>query len=502
MSLSPVVIDPVPSRSRKPHVTVVGEASAPVEAVGLLIASDDDTAPLLGYNDAALARTGFTGALGQTLPLPVTEGPARIAVGVGPRAQVTSHTLRDAAGHLTRAVPTDTRLALSLTDTFDVPIKTAVQAVVEGALLARYGFTLNADGTNSTSLDALEVIVNVGDKQVATEAAGRGAILVAATELARDLANCPGSILTAVRMAEVAIAVGAQTGLEVETFDRDALLQMGCGGLLGVNRGSVDEPRMIRLTYRPTSPDASTGHLTLVGKGIMYDSGGISLKPSDASHSVMKNDMTGAGDILAAMSALSGLDCPTTVVGYLMCTDNMPSGTAMKLGDVLTIRGGTTIEVLNTDAEGRLVMADGLVLATETPTDAIVDIATLTGATLRALGTEIAGVMGNNQQLVDQAIVAGAEVDEPLWQFPLAQRYRRQLDSDIADMSNMGGPNAGQITAALFLAEFVGDVPWAHIDIAGTAQADAANSWRNKGATGFGTRLLIDLAVRFTPAAP
>jgi leucyl aminopeptidase len=303
-------------------------------------------------------------------------------------------------------------------------------------------------------------------------------------------------------MAEVAIAVGAQTGLEVETFDRDALLQMGCGGLLGVNRGSVDEPRMIRLTYRPTSPDASTGHLTLVGKGIMYDSGGISLKPSDASHSVMKNDMTGAGDILAAMSALSGLDCPTTVVGYLMCTDNMPSGTAMKLGDVLTIRGGTTIEVLNTDAEGRLVMADALVLATETPTDAIVDIATLTGATLRALGTEIAGVMGNNQQLVDQAIAAGADVDEPLWQFPLAQCYRRQLDSDIADMSNMGGPNAGQITAALFLAEFVGDVPWAHIDIAGTAQADAANSWRNKGATGFGTRLLIDLALRFTPAAP
>jgi leucyl aminopeptidase len=199
------------------------------------------------------------------------------------------------------------------------------------------------------------------------------------------------------------------------------------------------------------------------------------------------------------MSALSDLGCTTTVVGYLMCTDNMPSGTAMKLGDVLTIRGGTTIEVLNTDAEGRLVMADALVLATETPTDAIVDIATLTGATLRALGTEIAAVMGNSQPLVDQAIAAGDQVDEPLWQFPLAGRYRRQLDSDIADMTNMGGPNAGQITAALFLAEFVGDVPWAHIDIAGTSQADAASSWRNKGATGFGTRLLIDLALRFTP---
>lgn len=501
MTLFSVVIDPVPSRSRKAQVRVVATASAAIEAVGLLIASDDDTATLLGYDDAALARTGFTGALGQTLALPVSGGPARIAVGVGPRAQVTGHTLRDAAGHLTRAALTDTHLALSLTDTFGVPIQAAVQAGVEGALLARYAFTVKADGAHAGALDALEIVVKNEDVQQAADAAGHGAVRVAAAELARDLANCPGSFLTAARLAEVAIAVGAQAGLEVETFDRDALLQMGCGGLLGVNRGSVDEPRMIRLTYRPPEPSTSTGHLTLVGKGIMYDSGGISLKPSDASHSAMKNDMTGAGDILAAMSALGELGCSTTVVGYLMCTDNMPSGTAMKLGDVLTIRGGTTIEVRNTDAEGRLVMADGLVLATETPTDAIVDIATLTGATLRALGTEIAGVMGNSQALVDQAVAAGEEVDEPLWQFPLATRYRPQLDSDIADMSNMGGPNAGQITAALFLSEFVADVPWAHIDIAGTAQADVARSWRNKGATGFGARLLIDLALRFTPVA-
>jgi leucyl aminopeptidase len=233
----------------------------------------------------------------------------------------------------------------------------------------------------------------------------------------------------------------------------------------------------------------------------MYDSGGISLKPSDVSHSQMKNDMSGAGAVLAAMSALRALDCPTAVTGYLMCTDNMPSGSAMQLGDVLTMRGGTTVEVLNTDAEGRLVMADALVLATEEPVDAIVDIATLTGACLRTFGTDVAGVLGTDQGLIEQLQDAGAAADEPIWQLPLLADYRRELDSDIADLTNMGGPNAGSITAALFLREFVGSVPWAHIDIAGTAQSTAARGWLNKGATGFGTRLLIDLALAFTPPA-
>jgi leucyl aminopeptidase len=184
-----------------------------------------------------------------------------------------------------------------------------------------------------------------------------------------------------------------------------------------------------------------------------------------------------------------------------MCTDNMPSGSAMQLGDVLTIRGGTTVEVLNTDAEGRLVMADALVLAREEPVDAIVDIATLTGACLRTFGTEIAGVMGTDSGLIRQIEAAAEATDEKVWELPLYRPYRSQLDSEIADFTNMGGPNAGSITAALFLAEFVGDTPWAHIDIAGTAQSDAATGWTNKGATGFGTRLLIDLALRFTPAA-
>jgi leucyl aminopeptidase len=239
----------------------------------------------------------------------------------------------------------------------------------------------------------------------------------------------------------------------------------------------------------------------MVGKGITYDSGGINLKPSDAMHMLMKLDMAGAGAILGAMSAMTALECPIVVTGYLMCTDNMPSGSALKMGDVLKMRGGKTVEIANTDAEGRLVMADALVLSVEQKPDAIVDIATLTGAALRALGTKVAALFGNSQPLVDQVIAAAERTDEPVWQLPLEKRYRSSLDSEVADLSNMGGDgvSAGAITAALFLAEFVDDVPWAHLDIAGTMSVPADDGWRSRGATGFGARLLLDFACEFTP---
>ena len=207
------------------------------------------------------------------------------------------------------------------------------------------------------------------------------------------------------------------------------------------------------MTYTPSG--RSRGHLALVGKGIMYDAGGISLKPSDAMHALMKLDMSGAGDIFGAMTALRDLGCKTTVTGYLMCTDNMPSGTATRLGDVLTIRGGKTVEVVNADAEGRLVMADGMVLAVEDGADAIVTVATLTGAAMRTFGTALAPVLGNSPDLVAQLRAAGDAVDEPLWELPLVRQYRRQIDSKIADIKNMGGENAGTITAGLFLEDFV-----------------------------------------------
>jgi leucyl aminopeptidase len=225
----------------------------------------------------------------------------------------------------------------------------------------------------------------------------------------------------------------------------------------------------------------------------MYDSGGISLKPSDAFHVVMKMDMSGAAAVLSTMTALSDLRCRTAVTGWLVCTDNMPSGSAMKLGDVLTMRNGRTVEVHNTDAEGRLILADGLSLAVEETPDAVIDIATLTGAAMAALGTDIAAVLGTDDGLIERLRGAADATGEPVWQMPLERgRYRRLLDSNVADMRNIGGPYAGCITAAIFLSEFVGDTPWAHLDIAGPMKVDADESWRSRGATGFGTRLLID----------
>ncbi|HEX6956341.1 MAG TPA: M17 family metallopeptidase, partial [Agromyces sp.] len=314
---------------------------------------------------------------------------------------------------------------------------------------------------------------------------------------ARDLANTPPSHLTATDMADVAEMLGGRFGFHVESFDRKQLVELGCGGLLGVNAGSAEEPRMIVLRYTPEGEP--TGHLGLVGKGIMYDSGGISLKPSDPMHLLMKMDMGGAAAVLGAFTALRELGTTAQVTGWLMCTDNMPSGSAYKLGDVLVARGGKTVEVKNTDAEGRLVMMDGLVLATEEGVDAIVDIATLTGAALRALGASMSVLLGTSQPLVDRVRDASVAVDEPAWQFPLERKYRKQLDSDVADISNLGGADAGATTAALFLAEFVGDTPWAHLDIAGTMQSDADDAWRSKGATGYGARILAELARGFTP---
>jgi leucyl aminopeptidase len=252
---------------------------------------------------------------------------------------------------------------------------------------------------------------------------------------------------------------------------------------------------MIKLTYTPAGQ--ASKRLGLVGKGLMYDSGGLALKPGDEVHAQMKNDMSGAAAVLAAMLALAESGCDSAVTSWLMCTDNMPSGTAMALGDVITMRGGTTVEVINTDAEGRLVMADALVLATEDGVDAIVDIATLTGACMRALGTQVAGVMGNDAGLIAQIGAAAAAADEPVWELPLDRRYRRELDSTVADLRNMGGANAGAITAALFLAEFVGDTPWAHVDIAGTAQATGDSGWQTAGCSGFGGRLLLQFALDF-----
>ena len=294
------------------------------------------------------------------------------------------------------------------------------------------------------------------------------------------------------RWAELAERAAPSAGLEVETHDRDWLLAERCGGIIAVNGGSDEEPRLITLRYTPDEAVANGRHVVLVGKGLTYDSGGLAIKPGDVVHAMMKNDMSGGGAVFAAMLALRDLAVPTRVTAHIMCTDNMPSGTALKMGDVITHRDGTTVEVLNTDAEGRLVMADAIVMGVEAQPDAIIDIATLTGACMRALGTDIAGVMGSSQPLVDQIRRAGESTGEPVWQLPMGAGYRAELDSDVADLKNLGGANAGASTAAEFLLHFAKDVPWAHIDIAGVAATVQPNGWKTRGMSGFGARLLIE----------
>ncbi|WP_230085326.1 leucyl aminopeptidase family protein [Arthrobacter sp. AQ5-05] len=259
--------------------------------------------------------------------------------------------------------------------------------------------------------------------------------------LARDLANNPLGHLIATEYGDFATEQGPSFGLTVATYGLAALIELGCGGLLGVNAGSYEEPRMIVLRYKPEG--VPTAHLALVGKGIMYDSGGISLKPWDLMHLAMKMDMAGSAAVLAAMTRLRDLGANAEVSAWLMCTDNMPSGTATKLGDVLRARNGKTVEGENTDAGGRLVMMDALCLAMEESRDAIVDIATLTGAAMAAPVTLVGATIGNNQELVDQVTAAAAATGESAWQLPLENRYLKQLDSDIADISNVGGTTAG-----------------------------------------------------------
>jgi leucyl aminopeptidase len=499
--------DPVPSigRIQAVEISVVDDVPGDAEAVAIPVDAAGGGATTLGVAAEALKAVGFDGGPGQTHAVATGDGPLRIGVGLGDAAAVDAAAIRDAAAAFALAAKRQARLAVRVPRAGGVDAATAAQAIVEGILLARYAYEPLKSSPGTTPVSSIALVADRADRDAATGGARRGRILAGATLLARDLANTPPAHLTAPRLAEVASAIAGDRGLEIEVLGQAELLAEGCGGILGVNGGSADEARLIKLTYMPAGGagnGASPGsHLALVAKGIMYDSGGISLKPSDAVHATMKNDMSGAGAVLAAMSVLGELGCRTRVTGYLSCTDNVPSGTALKLGDVITIHGGTTVEVLNSDAEGRLVMADALVMAADLKPDAIVDIATLTGATMRALGTRIAGVFGNDDGLMDQVRAAGEATDEPTWPFPLEHRYRRQLDSDVADMTNMGGPNAGGITAALFLEEFVDGRPWAHIDIAGTAQTDPVESWRTKGCSGFGARLLAELALEFRAPA-
>lgn len=497
----PPVFSVIPSfdPSARPEVRIAEKPPADATAIGVFVPAEGDVPAELRADREALEAAGFDASAGSALVLPATDGVTHVAVGLGDARVLTATSLRESAAAFARAAGKHGRIVLVLPEHTSLAPTVAAQAAVEGALLARYSYNVLRTEAKGTALERLTLVSTAGTDVAA--GADKGRILASAQMLARDFANTPHNHLNATHLGEIAQALGEVAGFGVEVFDKARLQEMGCGGLLGVNQGSTEPPRMIKLTFQPAVE--SRGQLGLVGKGIMYDSGGLSLKPSDPVHAQMKNDMSGAGAILAAFSVLRELECPIKATAYLMCTDNMPSGTAMALGDVIKMRNGTTVEVEDTDAEGRLVLADGLVLAAEDAPDAIVDMATLTGSALRALGPWLAAVIGTNQDVIDQVKAAGEAADEPMWQLPLHTPYKTMLESTVADMKNVapiGWPDA--IIASLFLSTFVSDVPWAHIDICGTAQNAADRAWRTAGCSGFGARLLLEFMLDFEVPVP
>jgi leucyl aminopeptidase len=476
-------------------VGVIKGPDGPVPAPG---AEDVDTA-LGGTLAATLAALGATGqanevtkiASGGKLPAPLV-----VAVGLGappdePTPQFPAlHALREAAGAGVRAVNGKAaRVAVGL-PARDAP---EAEAVALGALLGGYVFTRYRAEAKPGPSDI--VIITAGDPSVqAEQAAQRARALAEAVSLVRDLVNTSPADLYPESFAAEAERVARASSLDIEVLDEKALADGGYGGITGVGQGSVHPPRLVRLSYaRP----GATKTVVLVGKGITFDSGGLSLKPAK-SMETMKSDMSGAAAVLGALQAVAALQPDVNVVGYMPLAENMPGGHAQRPSDVIRIYGGKTVEVLNTDAEGRLVLADALARGIEDGPDVVVDVATLTGAQLVALGPRISGVMANDAKFCDDVVDASRRAGEAAWPMPLPDELRKGLDSTVADLANITPDrNGGMLVGGLFLREFIPDgVRWAHVDIAGPAFNDAeAYGYTPKGGTGAAVRMLVQVAL-------
>jgi leucyl aminopeptidase len=450
-------------------------------------AGDLNALPWSGFVEAA----GFTGTSGETIALPGSAAgdPAQIVYGLGAADDIGPATVRRAAAGLARAVRRHDRVAVRVPDLPFAPGST-ISAIAEGLLLGGYRFTAYKSSSDPTAPDRVDLVVD--DESVAeTDAVVAARRRTAGVLLARDLGNEPGGVLTPTAFAGRAEEVAASNGLTCEVWDEDRIAAERLGGLLGVSRGSAQPPRLVVLRYEPAE---AQGTVALVGKGVTFDSGGLTIKTNQLMLK-MKIDMAGAAAVLGACSVLRDLDVGVRVTAWLPLTDNMSGGDATRLGDVLRTRNGTTVEVRNADAEGRLILADALALAAEERPDAIVDVATLTDGIPVAIGGRYAGLTGNHPGWIDQVADAAGRAGELVWQLPLCDLDRPLLDSKIADLVNEPGKRYGQsASAALFLREFVGtDLPWAHLDMAGPAFVDDDDGEWTAGATGFGVLTLLEL---------
>ncbi|MGE3818383.1 MAG: leucyl aminopeptidase [Isosphaeraceae bacterium] len=450
--------------------------------------------PVADLITSLLASGELSGKLGETTPILGASGLSAgtlIVFGLGGRDEIGPGKSFAAGVALTKSVCDRPRatLAVALPDWGDDRALTS--AFVEGLVVGTRGPGLRKSEASRHAIASLSIVVPPRESETAAldAAIRRGVVVGESVNLARDLVNTPPAEKTPTRLAQRAREVAEAAGLEVEVWDEDRIRAERFGGLLGVAAGSEEPPAFVVLERRAGGDAPATA---LVGKGITFDSGGLSLKPS-ASMEDMKSDMTGAAVVLAAMSAIARLNLPVNVRGYLAISENMTGGRAMKLGDVLTMRNGKTVEVLNTDAEGRLVLADTLSFAVESRPARVLDLATLTGACMVALGTKIAGLFSNDHGFAGEVLSACRGTGERAWRLPLDSDFKDLLKSHVADLKNVGGKWGGAVTAAKFLEQFVGDVPWVHLDVAGPSWAESDSATRDPGGTGCFVRTLVAL---------
>jgi leucyl aminopeptidase len=442
-------------------------------------------------------RASFTGAAGQVLVLhdrPGARVETLVVAGLGDAKSAGLDALRAAAGDGAKAARDAgaDRLALVLPSLRGASVAAVAEAAVEGLRMGLYVFESYKTEKTKKAIAEATIVAPRASVAAARRGAEEGGVLADAVLMVRDLGNEPGNSATPSYLAEKAKAIAAARGLSCHVLERSDMKTMGMGSLLGVAKGSAEPPKLIVLGYEPSRATRRTPTVAVVGKGLTFDSGGISIKPADKMED-MKFDMCGGAAVLGVLDAVGRLRPAVRVIGLVPASENMPGGAAYKPGDILKAMNGVTIEVVNTDAEGRLILADALAYATSKlrpRPDAVIDMATLTGACVVALGSAAAGLVSNDDALARRLEEASAVSGDPVWRLPLRDAYREKIRSAYADVKNSGGREAGALTAAAFLEKFVGRVPWAHLDIAGTAWTDSTRGTLSKGATGFGVRVV------------
>jgi len=489
----------------------VGNAESAAAEVLVLTHCDGEG---LGKEDAALLDRALDGSLRKLVQSKEFEGKANevllyhtqgsvpakrlLLVGLGKKNEVTLETIRQAMGSAAK------RVRQAKAGSFTVVLPTVIpagmssleiaQAMVEGAILGSYQFTVYRTAAADHVVEGMKILIpQKGQLRQVTEGIRRGVATAEATVFVRDLCNHPSNVLTPARVAEEAKAIAKAEKITIKILEQKDMERLGMGALLGVARGSQEPPKFIILEYNGAKKKDERP-VVLVGKTITFDTGGISLKPAENMEH-MKADMTGGAEVLASIRAAARLKLPLRLISILPVAENMPGGRAMKPGDVVMTLSGKTVEVQNTDAEGRLILADGLAYAMRYKPAALIDIATLTGACVVALGQFAIGMFGTDQALKEQVRKSGQKAGERVWEMPLWEEYFEQLKSDVADMRNIGGRGGGMITAALFLSKFVGDCPWVHLDIASTDWSERERAYVPKGPTAIGTRLLLQYLI-------